>query len=127
MKTVKLEFWGYTWESFKGQIPDSSYIYLIYRGYLDSEGFVKMSQLLYIDYAIMTELYESTMMSQIKKNLSSTDMLFFSYAKVDEDIALDVRNLLINRIPTPYNQAIPSPNNLVIETSGNCEFVPHNI
>lgn len=124
MTRIKLNFWGYTWEDFVPQISERKGIFLVYKGKLDNEGFVKVTELLYIDYTKASLLYPSEIIDSIKKELNKTEMLFFSFANVDERIADEVLKFILSKISTSYNQKTVCTSCFIIESTGNCDFFP---
>lgn len=124
MQTVKLNFYGYTWEDFKWQVANLKGILLVYRGKLDHEGFAVMEEILYIGNTSINELYETPLINEIKKGINPTDMLFFSYAEVDENVAIEVESLLVNKVKPRYSKVDGATRELTIECQGNCTLLP---
>lgn len=127
MNLIKLYFWGYTWEQFRGQIGQRKGILLVYKGIKDAEGFVVMKELVYIDYTSINELYENPVMDVIKKSMAPEEMLFYSMADVDERIAKEVLALLHGSVKSVLNEKVTVKSDLVIECSGKCDMLPHII
>ena len=128
MQIVKLNFWGYTWEQFRLQIDYQQGILLVYRGFLDAEGFVRMKEIVYVDYSNIHELYHTPVMSSIKESIVSGEMLFFSLAEVDQEIANDVKALLVDAVKPMFNERVEVINSKIsIECIGNCDLLPHII
>ncbi len=124
MQTVRLNFYGYTWEDFRWQISNLKGILLVYRGKLDMEGFTVMEEILHISNTSVKELYETPLMDEIKKNIPSTDMIFFSYADVDTEVAAQVESLLVEKVKPRYSISIKASRDIIIESSGNCALLP---
>ena len=127
MNLVKLYFWGYTWDQFRGQIGRRKGILLVYKGIKNAEGFVVMKEIVYIDYTSIDELYENPVVDAIKASIAPEEMVFYSMADVDECIAKEVSGLLLNAVKSVFNERVLVKSDLVIECNGKCDLLPHII
>lgn len=127
MQIVRLNFYGYTWETFKWQIANQKGILLTYRGKLHPEGSAVMEEILHIGYTSIKELYETSLFDEIKKNMTPTDMIFYSYANIDKSIATEVESLLVETVKPRYNNDSKASQNIIIENRGNCALLPELI
>ena len=83
MRKLELVFCGYTWDQYSYMIANRRGILIAYRGGLDSEGAVKLDEILYVDGAESLEtLFESDQLCEIRKTLKHDEMLFFTYSEV---------------------------------------------
>lgn len=123
MQKVVLDFWGYTWDEFRGLVGDLLGIVLVYKGRLDSEGFPKMEELLFIDYSSINKIADSEVGRKIRGAIKDNDRLFFSYAEVSADLAHDVLSKLIYNNQPRYNNINTKSNNLIVVCKGCCELV----
>ena len=123
-KRVSLEFQGYTWDDYFYAIANKTGILVVYRGGLDMEGFVKMDEILYIaESDRLSKIYESEVISKIRKSISPTDRLFFSYAEITDDN----RNEVVSCIKRKLNLTEDDNDNgiaLQISCQGACALFP---
>lgn len=95
MKDYDLYFHGYSWEEYFHVISNKSGILVVYKGYLDKEGFVNMKDIIYIDEADkIGDLYCSEKFDLIRKKLAPIDRLFFSYAEMPKNGRKDIAAFL---------------------------------
>lgn len=123
MRTIDLYFWGYTWNDYKSQIDNTLGILLIYRGGLDSEGIPVMKELLYIGYGTINRIVGSDKWQTIMSVLHPCDMLFYSYAEVDDSVVKDVLAVLIEKGKPKINDNIQNPVEVMIKCHGSCAFL----
>lgn len=120
MKKYKLEFLGYTWDKFFHMIADKHGLLAIYSGGLDSEGMVKMDALLSISYEEHFErLYEGSKINDLRDKISSSQMLFYSYASVDEEVGKDVSDCI-----NSYLHYGKTNDKIEIHCTGSCALFP---
>ncbi len=102
MKKYLLEFKGYTWDEYFYIISNRSGVLIAYKGMLDSEGSVKMSEIIYVGGADnIGVLYESKKFADIRKLTNNSDMLFFSYAEMGKEGREEVVSTLIRYLHHP--------------------------
>ena len=103
MKQYDLIFQGYTWDEYFYVISEKRGVLVTYCGSFDSEGAVKMDEILYIEGAKrLREIYERSKMQEIRNEVSASGgKLFFSYAETDEsysEIAAYLNDIIKPRI-----------------------------
>ena len=123
MKNYKLEFHGYTWDKFFHVIADKQGILAIYSGKLDSEGLVKMDSLLSVTFEeSLGNLYESKKIDDLRNKISPSQMLFYSYAKVDKEEGKDISDYINSLLKKEKIN-----NEFEIHCSGACALFPEII
>ena len=127
METIELEFQGYTWDEYFYVISNKSGILVTYRGELDSEGAVKLDEIVHVDEADeFGTLYESKQFAEIRKNVGNKGRLFFSYAEMKNGGRAEVTNLLKHAlIPNHYFEKEYPQINYTIK--GACALFPQTI
>lgn len=87
MRKVELVFCGYTWDQYSFMIAEKRGVLVVYRGGLDSEGAVRLDEILYVDGTDrLWTLLESENLCEIRDILRHDEMLFFSYSEVTCDL-----------------------------------------
>lgn len=128
MNLVTLDFHGYTWEQFLGQIAGSCGIILSYRGKLDPEGFVVVLEILHVSYGTSLDLEESQLIKKMRESFSPSEQLFFSFAKVEKKWATDVVQLIVHAAKPKFNYETGIiRNDLMLLCKGACDFLPEQI
>ena len=130
MKRVELLFYGYTWEEYAFQISSLQGIFIIYRGKIDSEGFVVIEEVLYVGYHHgIIELYEQGIIESLKDYIASTERIFMSYAEVKlESVGLDVASVIRNEVRPKYkSEETKKVSDYHLICKGNCELIPQEI
>ena len=99
MKKYNLKFQGYTWDEYFFVIANKPGIVVVYKGGLDSEGAIRLDNIIYVDGADeIGQVYESKKLKDIRKKISNTDRLFFSYAEMKaenrNEVVSNLRGLL---------------------------------
>ena len=68
MNCYNLVFQGYTWDDYFYYIANKPGILVAYRGSLDSEGAIKIDEILYVgEYDNNSTIYESDFLDEIRK------------------------------------------------------------
>ena len=120
MKQYNLEFQGYTWDKFFHVIADKQGILAIYSGRLDSEGMVVMDALLSISYEERFDcLYDSSRINELRTKITSSQMLFYSYASVDDEVGKDISDFINSHL---HNRE--TNDNIEIHCTGSCALFP---
>lgn len=92
---ISLEFHGYTWEEYFYVIANKPGIVVVYKGGLDSEGIIRLDNIIYVDGADeIGQVYESKKLKDIRKKMSNTDRLFYSYAEMKAENRKEVVSTL---------------------------------
>lgn len=126
MKKYELKFEGYTWDEYFYVIGNKSGILVAYRGGLDSEGAIKLEDIVYIDEADKLSLsYESSYIKDIRKRLDNC-RLFFSYAEMKNDGREDVVKEL-KRYLLPINNEKSVLPQMKLLCKGACSLFPKEL
>lgn len=92
---ISLEFQGYTWDEYFYVIANKPGIVVVYKGGLDSEGVIRLDNIIYVDGADeIGQVYESKKLKDIRKKVSNTDKLFYSYAEMKAENRKEVVSTL---------------------------------
>lgn len=92
---ISLEFQGYTWDEYFYVIANKPGIVVVYKGGLDSEGVIRLDNIIYVDGADeIGQVYESKKLKDIRKKMSNTDRLFYSYAEMKAENRKEVVSTL---------------------------------
>ena len=127
MKKFRLLFQGYTWDDYFYVIANKSGILIAYKGGLDSEGVIRMDEILFVDEAdTIGSLYESEAILKIRKSLQYNDRLFFSYAEMSKDDRKDVTKLLKMKLEHIHHSGT-SNQILNVSCSGACALFPKEL
>ena len=130
MKKYELIFLGYTWEEYFYVISNKSGVIITYRGRLDAEGGVELTEILNVDGAdVLGDVYESENLITIRKNLDSNYRIFYSYADVEKEGRLEVVEAL-NRYLLPQKSKYPVEQNaphIKITCKGSCALFPQKL
>ena len=123
---IGLEFQGYTWDEYFHVIANKPGIVVVYKGGLDSEGAIRLDNIIYVDGADeIGQVYESNIVKDIRKEISNTDRLFFSYA----EMKAENRNEVVSTLKSLLK--LESGNNntskLKITCKGACALFPIEI
>jgi len=122
---INLEFQGYTWDEYFYVIANKPGIVVVYKGKLDSEGAIRLNNIIYIDGADeIGQVYDSKILKDIRKIISNTDRLFFSYAEMKAENRKEVVSTLRGLLK------LESENNtskLKIKCKGTCALFPKEI
>ena len=130
MKVVELKFYGYTWEEYVFQISSLQGIFIIYKGKIDAEGFVKLNQVLYVGYHKgLIELYDQKVFESIRQFVAPSERIFISYAEVLNDVVGNDLASMINNVVTPLykNKEIKTVSDYKLICKGNCDLIPKEI
>ncbi len=121
MRRIWLNFQGYTWDSFRWQIAHMKGIVLVYRGKLDHEGFITLLEIIYIFYGSTGGSNNDNMIERIRGDLAPDEMLFYSIAEIDVQVADLVVESLVYYISPRYNEKINNRiDGVMLECSGKC-------
>lgn len=128
MTIITLDFHGYTWEQFLGQIDGERSIILSYRGKLTEEGFVSVQEILHVTYATSLELEKSQLIREMRELLSPTEYLFFSLAKIEKECAAEAIQLIVNAVrPRLNHEKGIIRSDLMLLCKGVCDYLPKQI
>lgn len=120
MKKIKLKFWGYTWEDYFYIIANKSGILICYKGYLDSEGDVKMKEIILVEEADkFSDIIESENFMNVTRETNKTDRLFFSFAEINGDERRQAKKILKNMLITKSDDT-EYDNETVVTCTGAC-------
>ena len=68
MKKYNLKFQGYTWDEYFFVIANKPGLVVVYKGGLDSEGAIRLDNIIYVDGADeIGQVYESKKLKDIRK------------------------------------------------------------
>ena len=84
MKIIELEFLGYTWEEYFYVIAEKSGILVTYMGSLDSEGAIKLEEILCVSEADRFSDILDTLSCKFNKERLDNKRLFFSFAEIEK-------------------------------------------
>lgn len=126
MKLYELEFQGYTWDEYFYVIGNKPGILVAYRGSLDSEGSIKLDDIVYVGGADELNLcYESRDFQEIRNQLDNF-RLFFSYAEMKlegrDDVVKVLKHYLFATIPEERD--LPQ---IKIRCKGTCSKFPKEL
>lgn len=131
MKDIRLKFYGYTWEDYAFQISSLRGLYVIYKGQLDSEGFINLFDILYMGYHNgIYEMYDNGCMTQIRDYVNNGERIFLSYAEVPEgEDGRELEAILKNAIESQYISDIKVSNssNKRLVCEGSCALFPKEL
>ena len=126
MKEYLLEFQGYTWDDYFYVIGNKPGILVIYRGGLDSEGAIKLEDIVYVDGADeLIIVYESREFKEIRKQLDNC-RFFFSYTEMKKDGRDDVVKIL-KRYLLPKNSEKCGLPQINVTCKGTCSLFPKEL
>ena len=126
MSCIELLFHGYTWDEYSYLIANKSGILVTYKGKLDCEGFVKLTEILSVDEVdMMCSIFQSKKMEGIRNSIEDTDRLFFSYA----EMGIDGRTEVVSKIrsfvlPCSANSKLPD---VRLSCKGACALFPKEL
>lgn len=128
MKQYELTFQGYTWDEYFYVISEKRGVLVTYRGSLDSEGTVKLDEILQIDGSErLREVYEQSQMQEIRSEVSvSGGKLFFSYAETDENYS-EIAAYLNEMIKPRFNNNREVTGKVSALCKGACSLFPDKI
>ena len=72
-------------------------------------------------------MYQSSVIDSIMQRVNQEEMLFFSHAEVNEDIADDIVSILVNAVRPALNKGVNLRTGFIVESRGNCELIPNVI
>ena len=122
MKRYELEFLGYTWDEYFYVIANKTGILVAYKGELDSEGSVKLNEIVYVDEADeLIMIYESKQLDDIRKNIDKRDRLFFSYAEMKKEGRIEAVRTLKRFINSDSSNVLL---NVSLSCKGACALFP---
>ena len=129
---IDLFFQGYTWDEYFYVIGNRSGILIVYRGGLDSEGAVKLDEIVLVEEAEhISTIYESEKLKEIRVETQLkgvNDRLFFSYAEVDDSIKEEVtKQLRYTLCPIDRKCDINNNINNRIKCKGACALFPKEL
>lgn len=128
MNQTELFFQGYTWDEYFYVISEKRGVLVTYRGSIDSEGVVKMDEILNIEGAeILREIYERNQMQEIRdKVFANGGKLFYSYAETGESYSKIAAYL--NEIIKPrFNNNSGVTEKATVLCKGACALFPDKI
>lgn len=126
MKKYKLEFHGYTWDEYFYVIANKPGIVVVYKGGLDSEGAIRLDNIIYVDGADeIGQVYEGKMFKDIRNKVSNTDRLFFSYAEMKAESRKEVVSTLRGLLKLENGNINTSKQE--IKCKGACALFPKEI
>lgn len=126
MKEIVLKFQGYTWDEYFYVIANKPGILVAYKGGLDSEGAVKLDDIIYVDEADeLGRIYECDGLSGLKKQINTNNRLFYSYAEMQYEGRVEVTHILKNVLLNENNNNHKAKVNITCE--GACALFPKEI
>lgn len=126
MRQYDLKFEGYTWDEYFYVIANKAGVLVAYKGGLDSEGAVKLDNIIYVGEADeLNILYESHAFKTIRKQTGSQYRLFFSYAEMPKGNRAEVTQALKNAIFRENSNNNNTNVNLICE--GACALFPQEL
>lgn len=128
MTETRIIFQGYTWDEYFYVISEKRGVLVTYCGSLDSEGSVKMDEILYVDGAgRLREIYERSQMQKIRSEVSENGgKLFFSYAETDENY-FEIAAYLNEIIKPRFNNNRGVTEKVSVLCKGACSLFPDKI
>lgn len=127
MREIKLLFQGYTWDEYFHMISNKSGILVVYSGGLDSEGAIKMHDVIYVDDADeLIIIYESEKFEEVRKSVGNYDRLFYSYVEMNQEGRADIKDLLRNHL-LPRTTVKDRFSDIKLKCQGACALFPKKI
>ncbi len=125
IKNITLEFKGYTWDKYLYLIAEKKGILIIYSGRLDKEGKVKVDKILNVSCERkIGDVFESDFLESLRSSLSISQMLFYSYAEIDEQDGINVAKIMNNIL---LSDIANDQNDYNIKCHGDCSLFPVNL
>lgn len=133
MRQYKLYFEGSILDDDRSNLPTYSGIYLVYRGLLtpDKKSLI-CSDIIYIGQAedIRRRLSVHNKRTDFLNSLKEGEVLFYSYAKVEQENLDRIENALIYKFKPTLNDNgkdhFPYPST-IIDSDGQCALLPKHI
>ena len=133
MRRYNLHFEGSLLDEYRSNLPTYSGIYLVYRGTLSTDRkSLICAEIIYIGQAedIRRRLSAHNKRTEFFEKLQKGEVLFYSYAKVEQDNLDRVENALIYKCQPTLNEtgrdSFPYPST-VIDSDGQCALLQRHI